>query len=153
MLYRPPSLRSVNGVRVALALAIVVVCYQLYTLAFQIYKDSQIDIQYHTVMQENTQMRREITELTQLVAYLQTPGYRELEQRKIANLVKPGEKVILLERPSSMPQPAATSVVDAAVRTGESATPETIPLRWWQYLFGEEELATRPVDRDVAPLR
>ncbi len=149
MLYRPTTSRSSLGIRIFLAGLILIVSYQLYTLAFQIYKDSQIDIQYRSILEENARLTKERDQLVQLIAYLQTPGYREKEQKNIANLVKPGEKLLLLERPPASATPSGTPDESAATVTGADST-KSIPQKWWDYLFGEDELLTRPIDRDLA---
>ena len=141
VLYQPPSSKPSPGVRVALIGAIVIVCYQLYSLAFQIYRDSQIDIQYQNLLVENKQLEEERNALTQLVAYLQTPGYREKEQKKISNLVRPGERTLILERP-------AGGETDAVGSADADIAVDSIPHRWWNFLFGEDNL----LSRDVAPV-
>ena len=149
VLYEPPRHSTKTGVRIALGVAVAIVGYQLYALAFQIYKDSQIDIQYQAILVENAQLQEERDNLRQLINYLQTPGYKELEQKRIANLALPGEKALILERPGE--STAVTSAEEPSDPTQEAWQRMSNVDRWWAYLFGDDELVSRPLDDMVLP--
>lgn len=79
---------------------------------------------------ESLKSRRE--ELRRLIADFQSASTQEREARNKLNLLRPGEKSLLVqETPSATP-------TSGGVTTPERPADQSYPVRWWQYFFGSE---------------
>ena len=72
------------------------------------------------LQEEVDSLKQQREQLTQIRDYLLTDEYVEFMARRVFGLVKPGEKLVVVEAPKS--EPAA----------------ERDDLTWWQRLFGEQ---------------
>lgn len=70
------------------------------------------------------ELQRQQEELTALRAYLQTDDYVEGVARRVLGLVRPGERLYVIESDAA-PTPAGTPVVDG----------ETGSKSWWEHLY------------------
>jgi cell division protein FtsB len=72
------------------------------------------------LQEEVDTLKQQRDQLTQIRDYLQTDEYVEFMARRVFGLVKPGERLVIVDAPESEPAPERTD------------------LTWWQRLFGEQ---------------
>lgn len=116
-----------------LAASFVVLLFLAVSFGREILRRYEIKREIGTLQNEIDVLARRNTELTDLMAYLNTNSFQEREARVKLGLQKAGESVVLIPREQVNAQP---SVVPAA--SGAQFEEQTPARKWWTYFFGNQ---------------
>ncbi|HWO72213.1 MAG TPA: septum formation initiator family protein [Dehalococcoidia bacterium] len=111
-------LRLFSPGRLLLAAIGLVTLYMLVTAGSNYLHSYRLANDEERLTQEVEELQRQQDQLTQIRDYLRTDEYVEFMARRVFGLVKPGEKLVIVQAPTPEPQDGP-----------EDAT-------WWQRLFG-----------------
>jgi len=100
-------------------------------LSKEYYRDYQIQKEINSLQKEINSFEDNNYKLSQLVEYYKTDEYKEAEARKRLNVMKEGEKVVIIKSNS---ENLNSLVVE------EASGNENIPnyIRWWNYFFANK---------------
>ncbi|MDF1498370.1 MAG: septum formation initiator family protein [Patescibacteria group bacterium] len=100
-------------------------------LAKEYYRDYQIQKEINFLQKEIDSFEVNNYKLSQLVEYYKTDEYKEAEARKRLNVMKEGEKVVIIK-------PNSENLNSLFVE--EANGNENIPnyIRWWNYFFARK---------------
>ena len=90
-------------------------------------KQKNIVLQTEMLDKEIEELQQQNLELTDLIDYFSSTEYVEKEAREKLNLVKPGEKVVIITHRDK-------NIIDA--NNSEEKEQKNFPIiRWWKYFF------------------
>lgn len=90
------AFRNLMYVLVAILL-LAVLLYITYRLSDQVYRQNQINTEIINLQSEITRLNQENQDLNELVGYLQTDEFKEKEAKDKLNLIKEGERLVLVK--------------------------------------------------------
>ena len=90
------TFRNLMYVLVAILL-LAVLLYITYRLSNQVYRQNQINIEIMNLQTEITRLNQENKDLNELTGYLQTDEFKEKEAKDKLNLIKEGERLVLVK--------------------------------------------------------
>jgi len=103
--------------RLLLAVIALVTLYMLVTAGSNYLHSHRLASNEERLQQEVEDLQRQQEQLTQIRDYLRTDEYVEFMARRVFGLVKPGEKLVVVEAPTPEPQDSPDNAA------------------WWQRLF------------------
>lgn len=108
----------------------MVICVQL---SEEVYRQKNINKEVQELQEEIEKVEKDNKELKQLVQYFNTEEFKEKEAKEKLNLVKEGEKVVVVKKAST----------ENAVAEKQPDKPEVSLNRpnyywWWHYFFNLE---------------
>src|SRR5581483_5979468 len=115
--------------RVIIAGVGVIALFIAVSFAQELHRRWQYQTQVDQLEQTAHDIEKNVTELSNLNQYFQTPEYVERIAREKLNYRAPGEKVVLIPEDQQ-----AQDTTNNAPRLHDKATP--IPLQWWHTFFG-----------------
>lgn len=83
--------------KLVLIFGVFVLCYISYRLYQKIYRQNEISQEIQVLQEEIDKLKQDNENLEDLTSYCQTDEFKERETRDKLNLVKKGEKVILIK--------------------------------------------------------
>ncbi len=90
-------------------------------------KNEKVEEQTSALDQEIEELQQQNLELTDLIDYFASTEYVEQQAREKLNLVKPGEKVVII-----------TQSDEEGLNNLEQAKElKNSPVKWWRYFFGK----------------
>ncbi|MBI3963927.1 MAG: septum formation initiator family protein [Candidatus Kerfeldbacteria bacterium] len=119
--------------RMLLAASIVVLLFLAVSFGREILRRYEIKREIGNLQNEIDVLARRNSELTDLMAYLNTNSFQEREARVKLGLQKAGESVVLIPRDQVNAHP---SVIPAASKAQPAE--ETPAAKWWTYFFGNQ---------------
>lgn len=76
---------------------LVLLFFITYKLSLQIYKQNQVDDEVEGLQVQIDQLNRDNDDFDELISYLQTDDFKEKEAKDKLNLIKEGEKLVLVK--------------------------------------------------------
>ena len=76
---------------------LVLLFFVTYKLSHQVYKQNKVNKEVDTLQTEIDQLDQENKDLDELISYLQTDEFKEKEAKDKLNLIKEGEKLVLIK--------------------------------------------------------
>lgn len=115
--------------KLVLIFGVFVLCYISYRLYHEIYRQNEIDQEIQALQDEINKLEQDNNNLQDLISYFQTDEFKEKEAKDKLNLVKKGEKVILIKEREVKRD-----------KEVEKEKPEILVNRpnyyyWWHYFF------------------
>jgi cell division protein FtsB len=114
-----PFRQFLSSGRILLVAIVIVTGYFLVSAGSNVLRSYQLQQEEDSLEAEISDLEQDKQELSAIRDYLRTDEYVEFMARRVFGLVKPGEKLV---------------VVDAPVPEGPDIEPSL--LTWWQRLFG-----------------
>ncbi|MFZ5559219.1 MAG: FtsB family cell division protein [Patescibacteria group bacterium] len=92
------------------------------------YRNYKINQEIRGLQKKIDELKESNKELTELEKYLQSPEFLEKEARLKLNLIKDGEKLVIIKR----------SEEESNLKESKPEENKNIPniLKWWEYFFG-----------------
>jgi cell division protein DivIC len=115
--------------KLVLIFGVFILCYISYRLYHEIYRQNEIDQEIQALQDEINKLEQDNNNLQDLISYFQTDEFKEKEAKDKLNLVKKGEKVILIKEREVKRD-----------KEVEEEKPEILVNRpnyyyWWHYFF------------------
>jgi len=109
--------------------AFVLTLFLLFIYARSYYQDYQVRKEIGSMQEEVKRLEAKKLESLEMLQYVKTPAFLEVKARTEFNLIKPGEKVAIID--SSLPKKDNGQTEEKVVES------ENMPvvLRWWQLFF------------------
>ena len=92
-------------------------------------KQENIETQVQVLDKEIEDLKNQNLELTDLIDYFSSSEYVEKEAREKLNLVKPGEKVVVVTK--------SDKINNENEKEFELINSKNSPAKWWRYFFGK----------------
>lgn len=121
--------KSFFGSRLFLCGAFALTIFLLFVYGRAYYQDFQIQEEIKRMRDEVARLEIKKMESLEVLKYVKTPAFLEARARTEFNLVKPGEKVAVINKNAAAPADRQTEI-----KVVES---DNMPifLRWWRYFF------------------
>jgi len=111
-------------------LGIALLVYFAFLTTRAIYKNAKANHEIERIKTEIETLGLEKQNLQDLIAYYQTPSFREKEVRRKLGLVKPDEKMVVLSK--EMPPSSKKSAPSQFSEKPQKANYQL----WWEFFFG-----------------
>lgn len=124
--------------RLFLILLLIILGGVVFSLSKEVYRKHQISRQINKLKNEISELEKNNKGLTDIIQYFGSEDYMEKEARRKLNLAKPGENVIVIagEKDKTAKNPESAEEGNAGANQKEISN----LLKWWKYLFGNQEL-------------
>lgn len=127
---RETGLRSFK-IKILVALLLFLIFFSSYHFLKTKYRQKEISQEVEELQKEIEEFEKKNKNLEQLSQYLQTDDFKERESKQKLNLVKEGEKVVIVKKDE----------IEKSVQVEEKSEPEVKIDRpnyyyWWHYFFG-----------------
>lgn len=123
----------------ALFLELALLAFFSFNLGKEMLKKNALEKEVLSLQEELSQLDKDKSELSELLNYVQTDAFAELEAREKLNLAKAGENLIVIPSADGGTQAVAGQKEENAA-SGNSAGKKNNLVRWWQYFFAEDKL-------------
>lgn len=128
------TFRNVVYALVAILL-LAVLLYITYRVSNQVYRQNQINLEISNLQSNISRLNQENQDLNELIAYLQTDDFKEKEAKDKLNLIKEGEKLVLVKEKESQLVNIGQSVDESSA---EVVVNHENYYWWWYYFFNIE---------------
>ncbi|MEA2007265.1 MAG: septum formation initiator family protein [Patescibacteria group bacterium] len=125
------AFRSLVYVFVAILL-LAVLLYITYRLSNKVYRQNQINTEIMKLQTEITNLNQENQDLNELIGYLQTDEFREKEAKDKLNLIKEGERLVLVKENEMQIEQMNK---ENAQKQAEIVVHHENYYWWWHYFF------------------
>lgn len=110
---------------------LVLLFFVTYKLSHQIYRQNKVNKEVDALQTEINQLDQENKDLNELISYLQTDDFKEKEAKDKLNLIKEGEKLILVKEHELQTESTNEEKEDSA----EIIVHHANYFWWWHYFF------------------
>lgn len=134
---QPESFSRKAGYFFAVILIFLVLFFIVYKLSFQIQKQDKIDEEIADLQGEIDRLSQENEDLSELIGYLKTDDFKEREAKDKLNLIKEGEKMVLVKETKSedSSEPKVEKVELEDLESEEKIVVKRPNYYWWWHYF------------------
>ena len=110
---------------------LVLLFFVTYKLSHQVYRQNKVNEEVDALQAEIDQLDQENQDLNELISYLQTDDFKEKEAKDKLNLIKEGEKLILVKEHELQTETSRENIK----KETEIIVHHANYYWWWHYFF------------------
>ncbi len=123
---------KIFSLRLLIFVGLILIIFFSISLGKEMYRKYQINKEITSVQEEINSLEQENKEMRDLIEYLNTNSFKEIQARQQLGLQKEGEQAIAIQ--------SAPEEIQSATRGEEAVKEEQAnTIKWWTYFFGKQE--------------
>lgn len=123
---------KVLSLRLLIFVGLILMVFFSISLGKEMYRKYQINKEITAVQEEINSLEQENQEMRDLIEYLNTNSFKEIQARQQLGLQKEGEQAIAI-------QSAPEEIQNVAGEEEAIEEEQTNTMKWWSYFFGNQE--------------